>query len=120
LGAKIKLQRQGTKNKPFYRIVVQDESFPRNGRVIETIGQYDPNKEPSVFTVNKEKIAAWLSKGAQPTEKLRILLGKAGILPAIDLAALPKKRSKAAIKAGGEEKPVEAPAKVEEAAAPAA
>jgi small subunit ribosomal protein S16 len=128
LGAKIKLQRQGTKSKPFYRIVVQDESFPRNGRVIEIIGQYDPNKEPSFFNVNKEKIAAWLSKGAQPTEKLRILLGKAGILPAIDLAALPKKKSKAAIKAGGEEKPAEAaaaapaeaPAKAEAEAAPAA
>lgn len=104
MAAKIKLQRQGTKSRPFYRVVVQNDSSPRNGRVIEILGQYDPLKEPSTFNVDKDRTLDWLSKGAQPTEKVRILLGKAGIMPAIDLAALPKKKAKAEIKAEGEEK----------------
>jgi len=85
-------------------VVVQNDSSPRNGRVIEILGQYDPLKEPSTFNVDKDRTLDWLSKGAQPTEKVRILLGKAGIMPAIDLAALPKKKAKAEIKAEGEEK----------------
>lgn len=105
MGAKIKLQRQGAKSKPFYRVVIQDESAPRNGRVIEILGQYDPRKEPSLFNVDKEKTSAWLAKGAQPTEKLRILLGQAGLLPAIDLASLPKRKAKGETKVEGEEKP---------------
>jgi len=110
LAAKIKLQRKGAKNKPFYRVVVQDESAARDGRVIEILGQYDPRFEPSLFEVDKEKTKEWLSKGAEPTEKVRILLGKAGILPPVDLAALPKRKPKAEAKA---EKPPEA-AKAEE------
>jgi ribosomal protein S16 len=50
--------------------------------------------EPTVFEINKEKVAAWLAKGAEPTEKVRILLGKAGVMPPIDLAALPKRKTK--------------------------
>jgi small subunit ribosomal protein S16 len=101
LAAKIKLQRKGAKNKPFYRVVVQDESAARDGRVIEVLGQYDPLKDPALFNVDKEKTQSWLSKGAEPTEKVRILLGKAGIMPAIDLAALPKRKKKG--EAGKEE-----------------
>ncbi|MBU0671402.1 MAG: 30S ribosomal protein S16 [Candidatus Margulisbacteria bacterium] len=107
MGAKIKLQRKGTKSKPFYRVVVQDESSPRGGRVIEVIGQYDPLKDPSVFNVDQERTKYWLSQGAEPTDKVRILLGKAGLLPAVDLAALTKKKSKAQIKAEAEAKPAE-------------
>jgi small subunit ribosomal protein S16 len=98
LAVKIKLQRRGTKNKPFYRVVVQDESSPRNGRVIEVLGQYDALKNPSLFEINKDKTAGWLAKGAVPTDKVRILLGKAGVMPPVDLAALTKKRPKAELK----------------------
>lgn len=104
MAAKIKLQRKGAKNKPFYRVVVQDESAARDGRVVEVLGQYNPLVEPSLFEVDKEKTLAWISKGAKPTEKVRILLGKAGILPPIDLASLPKRKPRAEEKA---EKPPE-------------
>lgn len=94
MAAKIKLQRKGAKNAPFYRVVVQDESSPRDGRIIEVLGQYNPLVEPSKFEVDAEKTKNWLAKGAQPTDRLRILLGKAGIMPAVDLAALPKRKTK--------------------------
>lgn len=113
MGAKIKLQRKGAKNKPFYRVVVQDESAARDGRVIEVLGQYNPLIEPSLFEVDQEKTKDWLSKGAKPTEKVRILLGKAGILPPVDLASLPKRKPRAEIKAEAEAKPAEK-AKAEE------
>ena len=117
MAAKIKLQRKGTKGRPFYRVVVQDESAPRDGRVIEILGEYNPLKDPAVFNVDKEKTAAWLAKGADPTEKVRILLGKAGFLPAVDLAALPKRKSKAEAKAEAEAKEKEPKAEAKEAPA---
>ncbi|OGB89255.1 30S ribosomal protein S16 [candidate division WOR-1 bacterium RIFCSPHIGHO2_01_FULL_53_15] len=94
MAAKIKLQRIGTKNKPFYRVVIQDESATPSSNVVEVLGQYDSGKEPSLFNVNKEKTLAWIKKGAKPTDRVRILLGKAGILPPVDLAALPKRKKK--------------------------
>ena len=110
MAAKIKLQRKGARNQPFYRVVVQDESSPRDGRVIEILGHYNPCKEPSLFEVDKQRTLNWIQQGAEPTEKVRILLGKAGILPPLDLASLPKHRPKAELKAkeGKEEKPKEA------------
>lgn len=110
----MKLQRVGAKNQPYYRVVVQDESATPSSNVIEVLGQYHPLKNPAFFEVNKEKTLDWIRKGAKPTEKLRILLGKAGILPPVDLAALPKRKPK-----GEQEKPAEAPA-AEAAAAPEA
>lgn len=107
MAAKIKLQRIGTKNKPFYRVVIQDESATPSSNVVEVLGQYDSNKEPSIFNVDKEKTLAWIKKGAMPTDKVRILLGKAGILPLVDLAILPKRKKK-----GAEEAAPEAPAAV--------
>lgn len=94
MSAKIKLQRVGTKNRPFYRVVVQDESKSTVSSVVEILGKYQPLAEPSLFDVNTEKTLAWIGKGAKPTGKVRILLGKAGILPAVDLAALPKRKKK--------------------------
>jgi small subunit ribosomal protein S16 len=114
LGAKIKLQRKGAKNRPFYRVVVQDESAARDSRIIEVLGEYNPLKEPSLFEVDKEKTRAWLSKGAVPTEKVRILLGKAGIMPPVDLAALPKRKPKAEEKAEKAAEGAPAEAKAEE------
>lgn len=120
MSTKIKLQRKGTKKKPFYRIVVQDESDATDSRVIEMIGRYNPLVEPAIFEVDKEKISAWLAKGARPTDRVRILLGKAGILPPVDLASRPKRKPKS--KGEEEAKPevkAEAPKEEKKEGAPA-
>jgi small subunit ribosomal protein S16 len=67
LSVKIRLTRKGAKKQPFYRIVVADSRFPRDGRFIENIGTYNPKTEPSTIELDKEKAAEWLSKGAIPT-----------------------------------------------------
>ncbi len=84
----------GTHNRPTYRVVVQDESSSPSGKVVEVLGQYQTLKEPTEFNVDREKTLAWIKKGAVPTGRVRILLGKAGILPPIDLAGLPKRKKK--------------------------
>ena len=76
---KIRLKRMGQKKAPFYRIVVADQRSPRDGRFIDEIGTYDPNVEPSAVSIDAEKAANWLSKGAQPTEVVGKLLKNAGI-----------------------------------------
>lgn len=106
MAAKIKLQRIGAKNQPYYRVVVQDESASTCGRVVEVLGRYHPLEEPTLFEVDPEKTKEWLKKGAKPTEKMRILLGKAGILPPVDLALLPKKKPKGEVEEKAE-KPAE-------------
>ena len=70
----------GAKQAPFYRIVVADGRYPRDGRFIEEIGYYDPTKEPSVVKVDAEKAKAWLQNGAQPTDTVRVILKKQGVL----------------------------------------
>ena len=80
MAVKIRLRRMGAKKNPFYRIVVADSRYPRDGRFIEEIGFYDPTKEPSVVKVDAEKAKDWLSKGAQPTETVKALLKKSGIV----------------------------------------
>jgi small subunit ribosomal protein S16 len=70
----------GGKKKPFYRVVIADAREPRGGRVIEEIGTYDPGQEPSAVHVDQERVREWLSKGAQPTDRVRSLLGKMGVL----------------------------------------
>ena len=65
---KIRLRRMGAKKAPFYRIVVADSRYPRDGRFIEEIGYYNPMEEPSVVKVDPEKAKAWMEKGAQPTD----------------------------------------------------
>ncbi len=77
---KIRLRRMGAHKNPYYRIVVADARYPRDGRFIEEIGTYDPTKEPSAVTVDAEKATEWLKKGAQPTETVRVLLKKQNIL----------------------------------------
>ncbi|MBO4337242.1 MAG: 30S ribosomal protein S16 [Lachnospiraceae bacterium] len=76
---KIRLKRMGQKKAPFYRIVVADGRAPRDGRFIEEIGYYDPNKEPSVVKINEEAAKKWLSDGAQPTDVVARLFKQAGI-----------------------------------------
>ena len=79
MSVKIRLARFGAKKKPFYRIVVADSTFPRDGRFIERLGTYDPRKDPPEITLKEEKIQQWLQKGAQPTLTVKQLLKKEGL-----------------------------------------
>lgn len=80
MAVKIRLRRMGAKKAPFYRVVVADSRFPRDGRFIEEIGYYDPTKEPTVFKIDAEKVKKWIDTGAQPTDTVRVLLKKNNIL----------------------------------------
>ena len=77
---KIRLKRMGMKKHPFYRIVVADERSPRDGRFIEEIGYYNPVEDPAVIKFDEERAKYWLSTGAQPTDTVRGLLKKGGLL----------------------------------------
>ena len=77
---KIRLRRMGAKKAPYYRIVVADARSPRDGRCIEEIGTYNPLATPAVVTVDAEKAQNWIKNGAQPTDTVRGLLKKAGVL----------------------------------------
>ena len=77
---KIRLRRMGAKKAPYYRIVVADARSPRDGRCIEEIGTYNPLTNPATITVDAEKAQTWIKNGAQPTDTVRSLLTKAGVL----------------------------------------
>ncbi|MCI8436816.1 MAG: 30S ribosomal protein S16 [Lawsonibacter sp.] len=77
---KIRLRRMGAKKAPFYRIVVADSRYPRDGRFIEEIGFYNPTTDPTELKVDVDRAQAWIKTGAQPTETVRDLLKKAGAL----------------------------------------
>ena len=79
MAVKIRLRRMGSKKAPFYRVVVADSRYPRDGRFIEEVGYYDPTKEPSVIKIDQELATKWLSQGAQPTETVKKLLKIAGV-----------------------------------------
>ena len=74
---KIRLQRVGAKKAPFYHNVVADSRVARNGKIIEKIGTYDPMTEPATVVLDKEKVAAWMKNGAQPTDTVKALINKA-------------------------------------------
>jgi small subunit ribosomal protein S16 len=76
----MRLARFGGKKKPFYRIVVSDSRFPRDGRYIEKIGTYDPNKDPVEVHIVEDRAMEWYKRGAQPTKTVRKLLRQSGIL----------------------------------------
>ena len=80
MAVKIRLRRMGAKKAPFYRIVVADSRYPRDGRFIEEIGTYDPLKNPSGVTIDEEKAKTWIKNGAQPTDTVKVILKKKGIL----------------------------------------
>ncbi|MBR6740759.1 MAG: 30S ribosomal protein S16 [Clostridia bacterium] len=77
---KIRLRRMGAKKAPFYRIVVADSRFPRDGRFIEELGTYNPLTDPSEVKVDADKVKEWIKNGAQPTDTVKALLKKEGIL----------------------------------------
>ena len=79
---KLRLKRMGAKKRPSYRIVAAESSSPRDGRIIESIGNYDPITEPAGRKINEERARYWLSVGAQPSDTVASLLRKQGILPA--------------------------------------
>ena len=74
---KIRLQRFSTKKAPFYHIVVADSRSPRDGRIVEQIGTYDPMKNPAEIKLDKEKVAYWIKNGAKPTDTVKALIEKA-------------------------------------------
>ena len=80
MAVKIRLRRMGAKKSPFYRIVVADSRSPRDGRFIEEVGFYDPMKEPVEIKLDAEKIQKWIGNGAQPTDTVRALLVKSGVI----------------------------------------
>jgi small subunit ribosomal protein S16 len=108
MSVKIRLKRMGSKKRPFYRVVVADSRSPRDGRFIETVGYYNPIIEPEEIKLEDDKIVNWMLQGAQPTETVRNMLSKAGILtkfhesklvntkpaPVRDSSARPKKQDK--------------------------
>jgi len=77
---KIRLKRMGAKKAPFYRVVVADSRYPRNGRFIDEIGTYDPKTDPSTINIDSEKAQKWIATGAQPTDTVKELLKISGII----------------------------------------
>ena len=90
MAVKIRLNRMGAKKRPFYRIVVADSRAPRDGRFIEILGNYDSTKEPAIINI-EEKTLDWMLKGAQPTDTVKSLLSKKGIMTKFDAAKHAKK-----------------------------
>lgn len=111
---KIRLRRMGAKKRPFYRIVVTDSRFARDGRFIEIIGYYDPTVDPPVLKVDTDKAQDWIGKGAQPSDTCRGLLKKVGMLGGQSEASIARAAAKAEAKKVGKTK-AEAPAIVEAA-----
>lgn len=80
MAVKIRLRRMGAKKAPFYRIVVADSRYPRDGRFIEEIGYYNPTTEPAVVKIDADKAKAWIKNGAQPTDTVRSILKAQGVI----------------------------------------
>lgn len=80
MAVRMRLSRTGAKKRPSYRVVVADSRYPRDGRFVEIIGHYNPIAEPVELEINSEKALDWLKKGAQPSETVRRLLKKAGVI----------------------------------------
>ena len=81
---KIRLKRTGMKKAPSYRVVVADSRAPRDGRIIENLGWYNPLVDPSIVKIDEEKALAWLKNGAQPTESAAVLLKRLGVLDRLE------------------------------------
>lgn len=79
MAVKIRLRRMGAKKAPFYRVVVADSRYPRDGRFIDEVGTYNPLTDPAELNIDKEKVQKWIGNGAQPTDTVKSLLKKAGL-----------------------------------------
>lgn len=94
MSVKMRLKRMGAKKRPFYRIVVADSRFPRDGRFIEEIGYYNPIEKPAAVKIDKELAMKWLNQGATPTDTVRALLSDEGIMKEFHESKMAKKESK--------------------------
>ncbi len=94
MAVKLRLKRMGAKKRPFYRIVAADSRSPRDGRMIEVVGTYNPVSQPAEIKIDEEKAMKWLSNGAEPTDTVRDLLKKQGILEKMHKAKMTKKEGK--------------------------
>ena len=83
---KLRLRRMGAKKRPSYRIVAADSRSPRDGRFIEAVGLYDPITDPATIRINEERARHWLSVGAQPTDTVRDILRRAGLIESAEAA----------------------------------
>ncbi len=93
MAVKIRLARHGAKKSPFYRVVVADSRSPRDGRFVEIIGQYDSTKNPAIINIDEEKAFKWLENGAQPTDTVKSLFSKLGIMKKWDEMKRSKKEA---------------------------
>ena len=91
MSVKIRLKRMGSQKRPFYRIVVADSRSPRDGRFIETVGTYNPLTQPEQVTLKEEAIMGWLNNGAQPSDTVRNILSKEGVMKKFHEAKYSKK-----------------------------
>ena len=91
MSVKIRLKRMGSKKRPFYRIVVADSRSPRDGRFIETVGTYNPLTDPERVTLKEEKVMNWLNNGAQPSDTVRNILSRNGVMKKFHEAKFSKK-----------------------------
>jgi small subunit ribosomal protein S16 len=98
----IRLTRMGAKKKPFYRVVVADSRFPRDGRFIEVLGTYNPNLDPAAINLDRERVQTWVNRGANLSTTVRSLFKKGGI-------SIPRVRTSATA-AQAEESPADSPA----------
>ena len=80
MAVKIRLRRMGSKKAPYYRVIVADSRYPRNGRFMEEVGTYDVLKTPGEFKVDAEAVKKWIANGAQPTDTVKALLKKNGVI----------------------------------------
>ena len=80
MAVKLRLKRMGAKKSPFYRIVAADSRMPRDGRFIEQLGTYDPRQNPAKVSLKKEEILKWLGNGAQPSDTVKNILSKEGVM----------------------------------------
>ncbi len=94
MAVKLRLRRMGAKKRPFYRIVAADARAPRDGRFIEEIGYYNPLETPAVVKVDEEKALNWLKEGAIPTDTVRDLLSREGIMKKFHESKMSKKEDK--------------------------
>ena len=91
MSVKIRLKRMASKKRPFYRIVVADSRSPRDGRFIESVGTYNPLTEPETVTLEEESILGWLNNGAQPSDTVRNILSRQGVMKKFHEAKFSKK-----------------------------
>jgi len=93
MAVKIRLKRMGAKKNPFYRVVVADSRSPRDGRFIESLGHYDSTEQPAIVKIDEAKAIEWLQKGAQPTDTVKDLFSKLGIMKKWDELKRSKKEA---------------------------